>query len=85
MTPLGNEKARLTMRANAIVNPWDGEGFRFPHCICWVCGKQATVAEFADRYGGLMARICSPCLDEAQTAINEAILKRQASAEKTGP
>jgi hypothetical protein len=57
-----------------IVNPWLGEGFKYPQCTCWACGKPATVAEIADPGGALLVRLCGTCLHEAQQAISRAIL-----------
>jgi hypothetical protein len=68
---------------NVIINKWDGEKFRYPHCTCWACGRVATVVEFLDENGGLLVRLCVVCLTKAMDVLRQETL-RQHLAELPG-
>lgn len=61
------------------VNRWLGDGFQFPRCLCWSCGKPSTVAEIMDIEGAILARLCGTCLDRARAAVDFAILEAASS------
>jgi len=62
---------------NVVINRWleEKNDFVHPRCYCWARGKTGTVVEIHDNSGVLMARMCASCLQRAQSALNEAILR----------
>lgn len=60
---------------SVIINQWQGDGPRYPHCLCWACNKPATVAEITAQSGAILVRLCGTCLHDALVSIHESILE----------